>query len=159
MSPTPDFIDGFADQTRLANTPRVAYLTRWLNSHTASEVLRHWRPERRERHPRRAPPQEGLRTADEAAAKLRCSIKTLRGHVRSGALRYVVTGHGIKRPHKMFTDADIDEFIANQTRKEAPASCPSLRTPARRSSGTTSRSEVIAFSARPNARTAAKPKR
>jgi hypothetical protein len=99
----------------------------------------------------RAPPQ-GLRTADEAAAKLRCSIKTLRGHVRSGALRYVVTGHGIKRPHKMFTDADIDEFIANQTRKEAPASCPSLRTPARRSSGTTSRSEVIAFSARPNAR-------
>jgi hypothetical protein len=63
----------------------------------------------------RAPPQ-GLRTADEAAAKLRCSIKTLRGHVRSGALRYVVTGHGIKHPHKMFTDADIDEFIANQTR-------------------------------------------
>src|SRR5262245_44123203 len=65
-------------------------------------------------------PLTSLRTSREAAARLRCSIKTLRGHVRSGALPYVALGHGRKRVRKMFADADLDAFIANQTRKDFP---------------------------------------
>src|SRR5262249_8628399 len=103
------------------------------------------------------PPPDGLRTRAEAARKLRCSIKTLNGHVASGALRYVVIGHGTKRPRRMFTDADLDDFIANQTRKDSP--CPSARTRVHRFGDTTSRSEVIAFTARRSARPSAKRKR
>lgn len=106
------------------------------------------------RNPRLVPP-DGHLTAAEAAAKLGCSVKTLMGHVRSGALHYFIIGHGRKRPRKMFTNTDIADFTALQTRKDSPAPCPSSRTNARRSSGTTFKSEVIAFSARPNARPSA----
>jgi hypothetical protein len=107
--------------------------------------------EQRVRRPMLAPPlPDGLRTPTEAARKLHCSIKTLDGYVASGALRYVNVGHGKKRPRRMFTDPDLNEFIANRTRKDSP--CPSSRTHAHRSGASTSRSEVIAFSARRNAR-------
>src|SRR5262249_54975239 len=45
------------------------------------------------RKPRQSPP-DALKTAAQAAAKLGCSIKTLNGHIASGALRYVIIGHG-----------------------------------------------------------------
>ena len=106
-------------------------------------------PVRRRRKPRIAPP-DGLKTAAEAAAKLRCSIKTFNGHVESGALRYVAIGHGMKRQRKLFTDADINEFIENQKRKDVP--CLSAVTRARRSGSTTFKSEVVAFSDRRSAR-------
>jgi excisionase family DNA binding protein len=63
---------------------------------------------------------EQLRTPQEAAARLRCSQRTLRAHVRAGALRYVIIGRGTKRPRRGFTDADLDEFIERQTRRDAP---------------------------------------
>jgi hypothetical protein len=111
----------------------------------------------KKRRRRRLPaPPGGLRTKAEAAAKLRCSGKTLNGHIASGALRYVAIGHGSKRPRRMFTDADLDGFIANQTRKEAP--CPSTATRARHSGNTISSGEVIAFTAQPKPRPNAKPK-
>jgi hypothetical protein len=49
-----------------------------------------------------------LRTPEEAAARLRRSIKTLFAHVDAGQLRYVVVGQGRKCPRKMFTDSDLD---------------------------------------------------
>jgi hypothetical protein len=55
-------------------------------------------------------------------------------------------GHGKKRQRKMFTDANLNEFIANQTRKAAQ--CPSTAIRARRSGGSTLNAEVIAFSDR-----------
>jgi len=105
------------------------------------------------------PPPDGLRTPAEAARKLRCSIKTLNGHVASGALQYVVIGHGTKRPRRMFADTDLDDFIANQTRKDVPCPSISTETVARRISTSTSKCEVIGFTARRNARRAAKPKK
>ena len=60
-------------------------------------------------HPRIHVP-DGLRTMREAAARLGCSVKTLKAHIASGALGYVVIGHGSKRPRKMFTDADINRI-------------------------------------------------
>jgi hypothetical protein len=113
---------------------------------------------RRSRRLRVRPP-DGLRTKAEAAAKLGCSIKTLDGYVSTGALRYVALGHGKKRPRKMFADADLDAFIANQTRKDFPCPPTSPKTAARRISTTTSKCEVIGFTARRNARRAAKPKK
>jgi excisionase family DNA binding protein len=106
-----------------------------------------------------SPPPDGLRTPDEAARKLGCSVKTLNAHVAAGALRYVDIGHGKKRRRIRFTDADINDFIANQTRKDSP--CPSTRTETvgRRISTSTSKCEVIGFTARRNARRAAKPKK
>ena len=106
-----------------------------------------------------APSPDGLKTAAQAAGKLNCSIKTLFGHVASGALRYVDVGHGRKRRRIRFADADLDDFIANQTRKDVP--CPSTRTEtaARRISTSTSKCEVIGFTARRNARRAGKPKK
>ena len=82
-----------------------------------------FRARRRQRAVRASVPG-GLLTAAQAAAKLNCSIKTLNGHVKAGGLKYVAIGRGTKRPRKMFTDADLDEFVAAQTRKDVPA-CPS----------------------------------
>jgi hypothetical protein len=106
---------------------------------------------------RRVRPPDGLRTKAEAASKLGCSIKTLDGHVASGALRYVALGHGRKRPRRMFTDADLDAFINNQSRRDAP--CPSSPSRARRISTSTSESVVIAFTAAPKPRPGAKLKK
>ena len=111
----------------------------------------------RQRKPRVAPP-DGLRTEREAAAKLGCSVKTLKGHVASGALAYVSIGRGSKRQRRMFTDADLDAFIANQTHKDVPA-CPSTGTRARRTGNSISGGEVIAFSAAPRPGPGAKPRR
>jgi hypothetical protein len=102
------------------------------------------------------PPPGALRTPHEAARKLRISMKTLKGHVLSGALRYIAIGHGRERPRRMFTDADLDEFVANQKRKDVP--CPSDATRARRSGNTISKSEIIAFSALRRRRLGVKPK-
>src|SRR5262245_63554723 len=98
-----------------------------------------------------------LRKPREACERLRCSIKTLNEHIASGALRYVAVGHGKKRQRRMFTDSDLDDFIIAQTRKDSP--CPSAATPARHSGNITSKSEVIGFTARRSARSAAKRKR
>jgi hypothetical protein len=100
---------------------------------------------RKPRKPRkpRQPSPDGLKTAAQAVAKLNCSIKTLNAHVAAGDLRYVSIGKGRKRPRRMFADADLNEFITNQTRKDSP--CLSTRTRGRRTGSMTSGGEVIAF--------------
>jgi hypothetical protein len=109
--------------------------------------------------PVRARPSGGLRTKAEAAAKLGCSTKTLDGYVSIGALHYVALGHGKKRQRKMFADTDLDEFIANQTRKDSPCPSTRTRTVARRSGTSTSKCEVVAFTALQKRRRGAKPKK
>src|SRR5262245_2615510 len=85
-------------------------------------------------------------TMTEAAAKLGCSQKTLKGHIAAGRLRYFTIGHGSKRQRKMFTPADLDQFIADQSRKDSPP-CPSTKTRARHSGSSISKSQVIDFTA------------
>jgi Helix-turn-helix domain len=152
MSATPDHVVSSVMSKIYIDSFR---LERW---HKTSEVLldNYIKPRRTKAPP--LAPADGLRTPAEAARKLRCSDKTLRGHVASGALRYVNVGHGKKRPHRMFADADLDDFIAAQTRKDVPAPCQSDATRAHRSGTTTFKSEVIAFTARPNARRGVKRK-
>src|SRR6516162_1475905 len=99
-----------------------------------------------------------LRTPKEAAERLQISVDQLTGFAEDGEVRYVNVGRGKKRPRRRYTDDDLDEFIERRKRKEAGL-CPSTNQPSRRTGNMTSKSEVIAFSARPNARTAGKPKR
>jgi len=105
-----------------------------------------------------APSPDGLKTAAQATAKLNCSIKTLNAHVAAGDLRYVIIGKGTKRPRKMFTDTDLDDFIANQTRKDSPA-CRSIASRARHTGTSTSSGEVVAFSGVRRPRLNVKPKK
>ena len=114
-------------------------------------------PCRPRKRPHHGPPADGLLTMQQAAAHLGCSVKTLRGHIADGDIGYVMLGHGTKRTRKMFAPADLDAFIVNQRRKEAP--CLSAATSARPTGNTTFKSEVIAFTARPNARPGGKRKR
>ena len=120
-------------------------------------LIRKGRRRVRDNHRRVSRPPDGLRTPAEAAAKLGCSVKTLNGHVAARAVKYVIIGHGTKRPRKMFTDADLNQFITNQTREASP--CPSAVTRARPTGNTTFKSEVIAFSARRRPPTGGKQKR
>jgi len=124
-----------------------------LRAYRKGLVLR--RQERAARKLRFSPP-DGLKSAAQAAAKLGCSIKTLNGHVASGALKYIALGHGKRRQRRMFTDADINQFVEAQSKKDIP--CPSDATRALRSGSTISKSTVVAFSARPRKPTSAKPK-
>ena len=88
-----------------------------------------------------------LLTPAEVMERLRCSRKTLAGHVASGALRYVVIGLGKTRPRRMFTDDDVHAFIERQTRRDVPI--PPLATGrVRRSIALSPDDEVIGFTAR-----------
>jgi hypothetical protein len=120
---------------------RFMLSTYFTVEHHGANALAAILPKRRH-VPRPAVP-DGLRTASQAAAKLGCSIKTLKGHVATGALRYVDIGHGKKRPRRMFTDQDINDFIARQTREASP--CPSTASPARPIGISISSGRVIAF--------------
>jgi Helix-turn-helix domain len=143
----------------------IARLCAWVEAHRdptldfwdqVDDCMRQKPKPRRQRQHRLRPP-DGLLTASEAAAKLGCSVKTLNGHVAAGVLKYVSIGHGRKRPRKMFSDADLNQFIADQTRKDAP--CPSDVTRAPPTGNTIFKSEVVAFSARRSVRPGGKPRR
>jgi Helix-turn-helix domain len=110
----------------------------------------------RQRKPRISTP-DGLRTAAEAAARLGCSIKTLNGHVDAGDLHYVIIGQGKKRPRRMFTDSDLDAFIASRTRKDSPCPLPTSR--ARHTGTSISKCEVIDFAGPRKPPTGAKRKK
>jgi helix-turn-helix protein len=146
----------------------IAKLCAWVEAHRDPKLdfwdqfddcmrQSYWDKRRYRQRKSALPVPGGLLTSAEAAAKLGCSIKTLNGHIAAGALKYVAIGHGMKRPRKMFTAADLDEFIANQTRKDAP--CPSDVIRAHPTGNTISRSEVVAFSARRSVRPGGKPRR
>ena len=100
--------------------------------------------DREERKP--APPPL---TEAQAAARLGCSVKTLRSHIEAGELHYVQVGRGRERICRKFTVADIDAFVASQTRTEVPQTCPSAKTRVRRIGGSTSNIVAIGFSAQP----------
>jgi excisionase family DNA binding protein len=103
-------------------------------------------------------PTDGLKTPAQAARRLGVSNRTLRGLVTSGEVRYVNVGRGKQRERVMFTDSDLDDFIANRTRQKAQQSCPSTSQRVRRFTTTISSGEVLAFTARRSERTDAKRK-
>jgi excisionase family DNA binding protein len=137
-------------------------LVRWdalfarMQRESFAEIERLLPKPRRQRHPRERKPDDPM-TMREAAARLGCSIKTLDGHIASGALRYVNIGHGSKRERKRITPADLNAFIEAQTRKDV--ACPSTEPRARRTGSSTFSGEVIAFTALPRPAPGVKPKK
>jgi excisionase family DNA binding protein len=137
-------------------------LARWdamfarMQRESFAEIERLLPKPRRQRHPRERKPDDPM-TMREAAARLGCSIKTLDGHIASGALRYVNIGHGSKRERKRITPADLNAFIEAQTRKDV--ACPFTEPRAHLTGSSTFKSEVIAFSVQRSARPGAKRKR
>lgn len=98
-----------------------------------------------------------LHTPAEVAARLRCSRKTLDAHVRAGDIRYLIIGHGKKRPRRMFAEADVEEFIERQTRRDVPVE-PTRRV-TRRSTAAPPDDRVIGFMALRDRRNAEKRNR
>jgi Helix-turn-helix domain len=98
-----------------------------------------------------------LITPDEAAEELGISPKLLLGHVLDGELCYVDVDRGGKRKKRMFHPADVEEFKQRRTRRETP--CRSIGRRHRRSTTTTSKCEVVAFTALRSARADEKRKR
>lgn len=92
--------------------------------------------------------------AGETARLLGFDEKTLRAHVREGNIRYLSVGFGEKRPRREFRLADILEFLERMSRRECPSTAPRTR----RSTTSTSSSEVIGFTARREALIAARRK-
>lgn len=82
--------------------------------------------------------------AGETARLLGVDSKTLRGHVRRGNIRFLVVGFGEQRPRREFRLADILEFLERMSRRECPSTAPRTR----RSTTSTSSSEVVGFTAR-----------
>ena len=100
---------------------------------------------------------ECLLTPRQAAARLNCSQKTLTSHVKDGNLRYVNIGLGSKKPRRMFTDADISDFITRRTQRDAPCQFSNLK--ARRSTTSIFKSSGRGFMALRAAKADAKRKR
>jgi len=152
MTHLPDNIKNQSGATRSVREPEGPLLEIFWGKGDAAKAMyreaqeiiarKYPKPAKPARKPRQ-PSSDGLKTAAQAAAKLNCSIKTLNAHVAAGDLRYVSIGKGRKRPRRMFADADLNEFVANQTRKVMP--CPSIAGHARRSGTSISGAEVIDF--------------
>ncbi len=68
-----------------------------------------------EQSSQQAEQSKGLLTEDQAAAHLALCPRTLRKARQSGTLSYVLIGRAVR-----YTLADLDQFIDNHRRKEAP---------------------------------------
>ena len=86
-----------------------------------------------------------LLTLDDAAQHLNVTSDQVTAFVQDGELRYINVGRGKKRPRMRFTVADLDEFI--EARRRRDVACQSTRNPTHRSTTSTSKSEVIGFTA------------
>lgn len=93
----------------------------------------------------------------QAARKLGISEDQTRGLVQDGELQFINVGRGKKRPRMRFTEADLDDLIERRRRKSNPL-CQSTNRRNHRIGNTTSRPEVIGFTARRNAQLAKTPK-
>ena len=133
----------------LKKSPRV-----WA-AMAAEGLIDHWDVPTRKRRKR---PADGLLMPREAAERLGITVEQLSAFVHDGELHYVNVGRGSKRPRYRFTEADINELI--EKRKELGKKCQSTdpKSP-RRTSGSTSKSLVVGFTARRAAQIAAKLKR
>ncbi|WP_374708858.1 helix-turn-helix domain-containing protein [Nitrobacter vulgaris] len=91
-----------------------------------------------------------------AASWLGVSIKTVKGYVDDGDLRYINVGRGKKNRRMMFTEGDLQEFVERRAQRETP--CQFIVRKVHRSTTSISNSKVIGFTALRRQRTDAKPK-
>ncbi|WP_157096451.1 AlpA family transcriptional regulator [Methylosinus sp. R-45379] len=87
-------------------------------------------------------PTFALISAEEAAMRLCVSKKTLLGFVQDGSIPKIPIGRGAKRKRCAFDPADIEAFARSRKQFEAPK-CQSSKGKAKRSTATTSKSQVV----------------
>jgi hypothetical protein len=104
----------------------------------------------------RVPSDAGLLLIDQAAAYLGTTSDQVAAFVADGELSYINLGRGKKRARYRFTVPDLQEFIERRRRREVL--CQSTSPKSRRTTSSTSRSEVIGFMAARAAQLAGKPK-
>jgi hypothetical protein len=80
----------------------------------------------------------------ETASLLGIDQKTLRGHVKTGNIRFVVVGLGMTKLRREFTLSDILEFLERMRCRE----CPSISAPTRPTTTMISSGDVLGFTAR-----------
>jgi excisionase family DNA binding protein len=101
-----------------------------------------------------------LLTVREAADRLGISVKTLRGHIRTGRLRYLSVGLGERRQAYRIEENDLEVFKEAIGRRNPEAGpCQSTRRKTPRITNMTSNYRAIGFTALRNARASEKPKR
>jgi hypothetical protein len=89
----------------------------------------------------------------EAAKKLHVSVDQIEGFCRDGELTFVNVGRGKKKIRRMFTEADIADFIERRRRRN-----PCLpRSKVRRTTLPSSSAAAVSFLARLDARQNEKP--
>ncbi|MDW9762195.1 helix-turn-helix domain-containing protein [Sinorhizobium meliloti] len=81
-----------------------------------------------------------LLTPEQAADRLGISVRQLRDLTDEGLLRWINIGLGEKRPTRRYTEADLQEFIMERSRK-----CRSTNEKARTPTRTTSSFVVSDF--------------
>jgi excisionase family DNA binding protein len=109
----------------------------------------------RERPQRAVPPPNSVwLTIRQAAVRLNIAERTLREHMRTGAIKFVDVGHGRSRSAPRFTPPDITEFQERQRGQQWPSTSAQVR----RTTNTSSSTEVLDFAALRAARASAKPK-
>ncbi|MNT86320.1 Helix-turn-helix domain protein [compost metagenome] len=96
-----------------------------------------------------------LLDSEQAAELLNVSTRTLREFVKAGDIAYVPLGAGRSKPRLGFTMEDINDFIKSRRAR----ACPSTSMPKVRSTNTTSKSTVVAFSDLQRLGISKKPKR
>ncbi|OOG75592.1 helix-turn-helix domain-containing protein [Sinorhizobium sp. A49] len=96
-----------------------------------------------------------LLNTEQAARALNVSTKTLREFVKAGDIAFVPRGKGTTKPRLGFHMDDINDFIKSRRDR----ACPSTSMPKVRSTNTTSKSTVVAFSDLQRLGISKKPKR
>ena len=89
----------------------------------------------------------------EAAKRLKITEDQLAALVQDGEISYINVGRGKKRPRRRYAEEDLQELIERRRRRET---CLSGNPKTRRTTGSTSGSAVIGFTALRNARLAKK---
>ncbi|MEH2690445.1 DNA-binding protein [Bradyrhizobium diazoefficiens] len=80
--------------------------------------------------------------------------KTIKRHIDAGRLPSRILGCGRKKPHRCFSRADIEAFLTGDN-----GACPSIATSDRNTFNTSSRSNVVAFTAPRNGTMNSRPAR
>jgi excisionase family DNA binding protein len=98
-------------------------------------------------------------TVKQAANRLGISVKTLRGHIRAGRLRYLSVGLGERRQAYRIEENDLEVFKETIARRNLEAGqCRSTAQRTHRITNMTSNYGAIGFTALRSARASEKPK-
>ena len=112
---------------------------------------------RKEQQVKATPDPDAPLTAEQVAKRLNITVEQVLAFAKDGSLRYIDVSRGTKVPRYRFSPTDVEAFKEQRTHRETP--CLFTVRKSRRSTGTTSMSSVVDFTAALDPVTAAKRKK